>query len=146
MKIMRQPFVVILPHHLLPLTLILLAGASGLVPQAQHQHAPVVTADVVLGGDDVGAGEAGEGGGQERVVRGGAGGDGEAEWVGGVGKVLGGERWLVDWLVGLRKEDGGWEVGGEGRGRESIGERGKMGGRTSMTFLVRIGAEVALST
>lgn len=51
MKIMRQSLPVVLPHPALALLL-----------QTQRQHAPVVAANIVLGGDDVRAWKIGQGG------------------------------------------------------------------------------------
>lgn len=81
MKIVRQPFPVVLPHPALTLLL-----------QPQRQHAPVVAARIVLGGDNIRAWEIGQGRSQEREVPWGGRVGGEAERVGGADEVLGADE------------------------------------------------------
>jgi len=79
MRIVRQPFPVVLPYPALTVLL-----------QPQRQHVPVVAARIVLCSDDIRAWKFEQGGVREREVpRGGRIGR-EAERVGGPHEVLGG--------------------------------------------------------
>jgi len=81
MKIVREPFPEVLPYPALTFLL-----------QPQRQHAPVVTARIVFGGNDIRAWKFGQGRGQEWEVPWGGRIGGEVERVGGADEVLGGDE------------------------------------------------------